>query len=323
MKDQKQQPSLPPILVILLGFLAISTASIFIRYAQEYAPSLVIAAYRLFLATFLLAPFTLIKHRSELLTLTKHEGFMAILSGLFLAIHFATWITSLAYTSVASSVVLVSTSPLWVALLSPLVVKESISRPVLIGLFLALTGSIIVGISDACTFANDRIICASISDLMQGDALLGNVLALVGAWGAAGYLLIGRRLRAKMGLASYIFLVYGVAAVFLMVTMFLVGHMPWGYPKQAYIWLLLLALVPQLIGHSSFNWALRYLSAAFVSITLLSEPVGSTILAYILLDEKPTIIMIIGAILILCGIYAATQSDIWGRDKKEGTAKVE
>jgi drug/metabolite transporter (DMT)-like permease len=105
--------------------------------------------------------------------------------------------------------------------------------------------------------------------------------------------------------------------------MFLVGHMPWGYPKQAYIWLLLLALVPQLIGHSSFNWALRYLSAAFVSITLLSEPVGSTILAYILLDEKPTIIMIIGAILILCGIYAATQSDIWGRDKKEGTAKVD
>jgi drug/metabolite transporter (DMT)-like permease len=323
MKSSTPHPPFPPLVVILFGVVAISTASIFIRYAQEYTPSLVIAAYRLSLATLVLAPLTLIRYRSELISLTKQQILLAVFSGLFLAIHFATWITSLAYTTVASSVVLVSTSPLWVALLSPLVIKESISRTVLAGLFLALSGGVIVGISDACTLVNGHITCPSMDVFVRGNAFIGNGLALLGAWGAAGYLLIGRQLRAKMELVSYIFLVYGVAALFLIFTMFLAGHSPWGYPNHVYIWLILLALVPQLLGHSSFNWALRYLSAAFVSITMLSEPVGSTILAYILLDEKPTIIMIFGAILILSGIYVATQNDVWGRKKKEGTTKVE
>ncbi|MBE0409710.1 MAG: DMT family transporter [Anaerolineales bacterium] len=323
MKSQTQRPPLPPLIVILFGFVAISSASIFIRYAQESAPSLVIAAYRLSLATLVLAPFTLIKQRAELLALTNRQRLLAIISGLFLAIHFATWITSLAYTTVASSVVLVSTSPLWVALLSHLVIKEPISRPVLIGLFLALVGGITVGISEACSFTNGLISCQPIDDLIRGRAFWGNILALIGAWGVTGYLLIGRQLRVKMGLVSYIFLVYAVAAAVLIITMFLAGHSPWGYQREVYIWMLLLALVPQLLGHSSFNWALRYLSAVYVSITLLSEPIGSTILAYILLEEKPTIIMVFGAILILSGIYIASRSDAWGRYQKEGTRKVE
>jgi drug/metabolite transporter (DMT)-like permease len=124
-------------------------------------------------------------------------------------------------------------------------------------------------------------------------------------------------------LVSYIFLVYGVAAVILVATMFLAGYLPWGFPAPVYLWLLLLALIPQLLGHSSLNWALRYLSAAYVSITLLSEPVGSTILAYILLDEKPTSLMIFGAILILTGIYIATQSEMQVKGKKEGKVRVE
>jgi drug/metabolite transporter (DMT)-like permease len=323
MRGSPQHPPFPPLIVILFGILAISTASIFIRYAQEYAPSLVIAAYRLTLATLVLAPFALSRHRIELLALTRRERILTVLSGLFLAIHFATWITSLAYTTVASSVILVSTSPLWVALLSPLTIKESISRSVLIGVFLALAGGVVVGISDACIWTNEQLACPPIADLMRGQAFLGNILALMGAWAGAGYLLIGRRLRVKMTLVSYIFLVYGVAAVILVATMFLAGYLPWGFPAPVYLWLLLLALIPQLLGHSSLNWALRYLSAAYVSITLLSEPVGSTILAYILLDEKPTSLMIFGAILILTGIYIATQSEMQVKGKKEGKVRVE
>jgi len=318
------RPPIPPLIVIIFGITAISTASIFIRYAQEYAPSLVIAAYRLALATLILAPLALSKHHKELLGLTDRERFLAILSGAFLAIHFATWITSLAYTTVASSVVLVSTSPLWVALLAPLTIKEAITRPVFIGLSLALIGGVIVGLSDTCYWGdNGQFTCPPFDDFIRGRAFFGNMLALMGAWAGAGYLLIGRRLRIKMTLISYIFLVYGFAAIILVTTMFLAGYLPWGYPTPVYLWLLLLALVPQLLGHSSFNWALRYLSAAYVSITLLSEPVGSTILAYILLDEKPTILMIFGAILILTGIYVATQSEVRVKTKKEGKVEVE
>jgi drug/metabolite transporter (DMT)-like permease len=126
---------------------------------------------------------------------------------------------------------------------------------------------------------------------------------------AAGYLLIGRRLRGGISLVPYIFVVYGIAAIVLIGLMFASGQSAIGYPPQTYVWLILLALVPQLMGHSSFNWALGYLSAAFVSITLLGEPIGSAVLAYILLDETPTILKIIGAILILAGIFVASRGE--------------
>jgi len=138
---------------------------------------------------------------------------------------------------------------------------------------------------------------------------LGDLLALVGAFMAAAYVLIGRRLRSKLSLVSYVFLVYGVAAITLVLIMIGLKQIPWGYPGIAYLWFILLAFVPQLLGHSSFNWALGYVSAAFVSIMLLGEPIGSTILAYFLLGEKPTVIKLIGAILILIGIYYASKSE--------------
>jgi drug/metabolite transporter (DMT)-like permease len=113
-----------------------------------------------------------------------------------------------------------------------------------------------------------------------------------------------------MSLIGYIFMVYGMAAVVLVVIMLAAGDSPFGYPSQAYLWMLLLALIPQLLGHSSFNWALGYLSAAFVSITLLGEPIGSTILAYFLLHETPAALELFGAILILLGIYLASLSEM-------------
>jgi drug/metabolite transporter (DMT)-like permease len=298
----------PPLLVLAFGILAVSTASVFIRNAQAYAPSLVIAAYRLTLATLVLSPFALTRRRKELKALTGKELGLALLSGTFLAVHFATWITSLEYTTVASSVVLVTTTPLWVALLAPLTIKEPITRPILIGMALAVVGSLIVGVSDVCQWGSAGLVCPSTSEFLKQGAFWGDLLALIGAWAAAGYIIIGRRLRGGMSLIGYIFVVYGMAAIVLIGVMLAAGEKAFGYPPQAYLWFALLALIPQLLGHSSFNWALGYLSAAYVSISLLGEPIGSTILAYFLLNETPTVLKIFGAILILAGIYIASRS---------------
>lgn len=293
-------------LAIAGGVLAVSTAAIFIRYAQQDVPSLVIAAVRLTLAALVLAPVALARHRAELSNLSRREVGLGLLSGFFLALHFATWISSLEFTSVASSVVLVSTTPLWVAILSPLVLRESISRTTVIGLALALLGGTVVGLSETCQIQNG-LVCPPFSEFLQGQALWGNFLALWGAWMGAGYLLIGRRLRARMSLVPYIFVVYGMAALVLVAIMLVARHTPFGYPPMNYLWMLLLALVPQLLGHSTFNWALRYLPASFVAVTLLGEPIGSTLLALFILRETPSALEIIGGVLILAGIYVAAR----------------
>ena len=293
----------------MFGILAVSMSSVFIRYAQAFAPSLVIAAYRLTIASLVLAPVAFLRYRRELRSLSLIELALALLSGLFLALHFAAWITSLEYTTVASSVVLVSTTPLWVALLSPFTVREPLARLVLVGMCLATVGGAIVGVSDSCSVTSAGLSCPSLADFLRGEAFLGDLLALAGAVMGASYLIIGRRLRGKMSLISYIFLVYGMAAAVLVGIMLAAGQKPLGYPSQAYLWFALLALVPQLLGHSTFNWALRYLSVAFVSISLLGEPIGSTILAYFLLNEIPSALKIFGAILILVGIYIASRNE--------------
>ncbi len=308
---QEKPPPISPLAAIPVGILAVSTSSIFIRYAQEYASSLSVAAFRLIIAVLFLLPLALLRHREELRGMTKKELGLALLSGTLLAIHFGTWITSLEYTTVASSVVLVSTSPLWVALLSPFFLGEKISRSVLVGMTLALLGGAVVGISDSCSWTGislqgDSLLCPTWAEFVGGTAFLGDILALAGALSGAGYLIIGRRLRNRFSLIPYIFVVYGMAAIVLCLTLLAVEGVPIGYSPKVYLWFVLLALVPQLLGHSTFNWALRYLSAAYVSITLLGEPIGSTILAYFLLKEQPTSLKIFGAILILIGIYIAS-----------------
>jgi drug/metabolite transporter (DMT)-like permease len=301
---------------IITAILAVSTASIFIRFAQRDAPSLVIAALRLTFASLILAPVALTRHRVEISKLTRGDLLLGLLSGVFLAIHFATWISSLEYTSVASSVVLVSTGPLWVALFSPIFLKEPLTRPVLIGMLLALLGGTIIGLGDSCTFSLSGVsvrnvvegfTCPPLSKFVQGKAFFGNFLALTGAWAVAGYLMIGRKLRAGMSLIPYIFVVYGIASIILLGIMFVAGQHPTGYLPLTYFWILLLALVPQLVGHSTYNWALRYLPAALVSITTLGEPIGSAILAYFILSEVPTPLTILGGVLILIGIYLASR----------------
>ena len=287
---------------ILVAILAVSTASIFIRFAQRDAPSLAIAALRLAFASIILSPLALTRYRSELSALTRRELLLGLASGLFLGLHFATWITSLEYTTVASSVALVSTGPLWVALLSPLFLNERLSPSAFIGLALALIGGTLIALSGGCTWERG-LSCAKIGQVLAGHGLRGDFLALAGAWAVTGYLMIGRRLRARIDLIPYIFLVYSAAAVSLLIVLWILRVPVVGFAPITYVWLILLALLPQLIGHSTYNWALRFLPAAIVAITTLGEPIGSATLAYFILHEQPTVMIIVGGALVLAGIY--------------------
>ena len=293
---------------LLTAILAVSTASVFIRFAQADAPSLVIAALRLTCATLLLAPLALVHHRTELQNLTRNELMLGAIAGIFLAIHFATWISSLEYTSIASSVVFVSTGPMWVALLSPVLLNERLSRAAILGLVIAIVGGIIIGLADACIWENG-FHCPELNEILQGRAMWGNFLALAGAWTVSGYLILGRKLRSKMSLIPYIFLVYGMSAIALIIIMFAAGQSPLGYPPRTYGWIFLLAAFPQLIGHSTYNWVLRYIPATLVAIITLVEPIGSAILAYLILRETPTNGVLFGGLLILVGIYFASRAN--------------
>jgi drug/metabolite transporter (DMT)-like permease len=279
-----------------VGIVAISFASIFIRFAQgEGVPSLSIAAWRLIIASLVLLPYAWATRRDEIRSLVRREWVLLVVSGVFLGLHFATWIASLGMTSVASSVVLVSMGPVFVGLGSWLLLRERPSLAVGAGIVLAAAGSVII----------------SFGDLGQGkDQLLGDLLALTGAIMIAGYFMIGRKVRAHLSLTTYIALVYGVAMVVLVAIVLLTGQPMSGFSLKAYAWLLALGLVPQLVGHSTLNWALRHLSATFVSILTLAEPIGSGILAFVILGEAATISTMTGGALVLAGIYVASRAEM-------------
>ena len=282
-------------LSLSMGVVAISSASLIIRFAQaEGVPTLSIAAWRLVFASLFLLPYAWATHRDEIRDLSRQELALAVASGVFLGLHFAAWIASLGYTSVASSVVLVSMGPLFVGLGSWLFLGERPTVRLAAGILLAAVGSVVI----------------SWGDLGQGqDHLLGDLLALVGAVMMAGYLMIGRKVRARRSLTAYIALVYGVAMLTLL-AIALVGRQPMlGFSPPAYGWMLALGLVSQLVGHSTLNWALQYLSATYVSIITLTEPLGSSILTYIVLDETVSWSTAAGGALILGGIYIASQSE--------------
>ncbi|MFH1445884.1 MAG: DMT family transporter, partial [Chloroflexota bacterium] len=276
------------------------------RLAQGEASSLIIAAYRLTISSIILGVIILIKGPRLLKTFDRKKILLSFLSGLFLALHFASWITSLEYTTVASSVVLVTTTPLWVALLSPFILKEPIRKNIKVGLAISMMGGVLVGLSDICQFQNNTFECISISSIFSGRALLGDGLALFGAFMAAGYMIIGRKLRSTTDTLPYTFIVYGIAAVIIDVVVIIKGENLFDYSSITFAWFIVLAIVPQLLGHSVFNWALRFLPASVVSIALLGEPIGSTLLAYIVLNEIPMNIELGGAILILLGIVIAS-----------------
>lgn len=290
--NAKDKPPFNPSLALVTGVLAVSTGAIFVRLAE--APAMVIAAYRVGLASLILAPIAWWRARDELLSLEKHDYLLAGLAGLFLALHFATWISSLNYTSVANSVVLVNTNPLWVGLLTPLISKDRLTLMTKISIVVCVIGGVVIGIGDFAT---------------GGQALWGDFLALVGSICAAMYLLLGRNLRRKLSLLAYIFLCYGSAAIILCPFVIVLRLPVVGFSTGTYAALVSMALIPQIIGHSSYNWALKWFSASFIAVTLLGEPIGATILAYIIFGETLTWAKFVGGSLILAAIYLAARGE--------------
>ena len=274
------------LLLIPIGILAVSTASIFIKLCD--APALIIATYRMVFASLILLPYALYKRTGK--PWGRKETGWLLLSGFFLSLHFAFWIASLKYTSVASSVVLVTTHPIFVGIGARLFLKERMGFYLIFGIILSVLGTALISYGDM-----------SLSE----KALMGDGLALLGALTASGYFLVGRKMRKSQDLFSYILPVYSTAALALIVFSLAFQESFFGYSPSTYFYLILLALVPQLIGHTTFNWALKYLPASMVAITILGEPVGSTILAYLILGEGLTPFKMIGGILILAGILIA------------------
>ena len=273
-------------LVLFIGVAAVSSAAILIREAD--APALVIASYRLGLAALPTGALVLATGRRE----AYRDGLWVwpILAGAFLAAHFGFWIASLQQTSVITSVVLVTTNPLFVGLASPFVLRERVSAATWAGIGIATVGA---GLMAA-------------EDLGEGlGTLVGDLYALLGAVFGAGYLMIGRRVRPQMSLVGYVGVVYPAAAL-LLVASVLVAQEPFtGYSTKTFLMLGLLALVPQLIGHSAISWSLAYVPAALVAVAILGEAVGATILAAIVLQETPSGLEMAGALLVLTAVYVA------------------
>ena len=298
----KPKKPINPYLLLLIGILAVSTAAIFIRLILLEASALVIAAYRLALSALISGFLLLISYKGERTQLNRKDIGLLVLSGVFLAAHFAAWITSLEFISVSSSVILVTTTPLWVALLSPIVLKEKVGSRFYWGMAVAIIGGICIAISGPCRLSINGLGCSGSVFERGSQTLWGMALALFGAWMASGYMLIGRKMRLKLDNLSYTTSVYTVSAIVLILALILRGEKVLGYSPQIYALFVALAVIPQLLGHSVLNYSLEVLPATIVSMALLGEPVGSTILAIIFLNEIPSTLEIIGGIFILLGI---------------------
>lgn len=272
--------SLRALFMLIIGVMAVSWAAIFIRLAQsEGVPSLVIAGGRLAIATLILAPMVLVRptYRAQMRNITRIDALIILIGGIFLSLHFVLWVSSLEYTTVLISGVLVTTTPIWVALLELLVLKVRLSWGVIIGLVIALIGGILIATpSDG----NPTVPTAD-------NPLLGGLLALTGAWAVAVYFIVGKKMRAGVSLTPYIFMVYGIGALVTLAIILITNTPITGYSSAGYGWIILIAVMPQLIGHTSLNYALAFLPATIVSLSTQTEPILSAIAAYIIFRELP------------------------------------
>ncbi len=271
---------------IAVAILAVSTAALFIKLSSSHP--IAIAFWRLLIAQIVIAPIAIFKMRSRAQRPSITTMLKLSVVGLALALHFSMWIWSFQFTTVASSVLLVTTHPIFVATLAYLLFKEKLSRMGIIGMIAALVGSMIIMGGDLTV---SRI------------SLTGNLLAFGGALMAGLYILSGRRFRRELNLWVYVFFVYGSAMLFLLIFSLYVGADLLVTEPSEYLLFGALALGPMLLGHTVYNWALKYVSPTLVSVSLLGEPIGSTLLALIFLGETPYIGAIVGALIVLVGIY--------------------
>ncbi|HLO48049.1 MAG TPA: DMT family transporter [Kamptonema sp.] len=297
MNFPKKPPSWLVALILIVGVLSLSTAAIFIRLANAAASdrtlgfSLVLAASRLTLAALILVP-TWPKIQWQ--KLQPGALLYAGAAGICLALHFAVWITSLSYTSIAASTALVTTNPIWVAILSALLYGEKPCPRRVSGIAFALLGAAAIGFGD-------------LSAASEGShPMLGDCLALMGSWALSLYLLLGREAQQRgLGISGYIAIAYTTAAIVLLPLPLAFNSSYSNYPSNIYVYILPIAIFPQLIGHTSLNWAVRWISPTLVTLAALFEPVGASFLAYLVFQEVPTLPVLAGAALLLCGVAIA------------------
>lgn len=280
-------PPFNPYIAVVIGVLSVSTSAVLVKLADQ-APAAIIANYRLLLAVIIMAPLILMKYRHEFRLIQKKEWILSSLAGIFLAFHFILWFESLNYTSVASSVVLVTLQPIFAFIGTYLFFQERFSPGAIISMLIALFGSFIISWGDF---------------QLSGAALFGDILALLGAITITAYFLFGQKARRRLSLMTYTFIVYGISSVTLIIYNLILQHPFTGYPINHWWIFLALAIVPTFFGHTLFNWALRWLSTSTISMGIVFEPVGATILAYIVLDEHVTWSQWLGGTIIIFGLF--------------------
>ncbi|MGR9047659.1 DMT family transporter [Halobacillus faecis] len=281
-----EKPPVQPYIILFIGVLSISTSAIFVKLAGD-APAAMIAFYRLMIAVGIMAPYVLWKHFDEIKQTNKKDWILAILSGVFLAFHFILWFESLSYTTVASSVVLVALQPVFAFMGTYLFFKERFTIGAILSLIITLTGSVIIGWGDF---------------QISGTALFGDLLALLGAVTVTGYFLLGQNLRKRQSIMTYTFIAYGMAAGTLFIYNLALGYSFTGYDGDQWLIFLGLAIIPTFFGHTLFNWTLKWLSTSTISMAVLVEPVGASILAYWILDEGITWTQWLGGSIVIFGL---------------------
>lgn len=290
-----QQMRASPYLAIVLAVVSVSFASIFITWSTS--PPITIALYRLAIATAILLPFVVLRRGTTLRNLPRRELLFMAGIGAILATHFTLWIASLKVQgeSVASSVVLVTSHPLLVGLLSHFVLRERLSKWMALGIALGFSGVVVIALADYG---------------LRGSLLGADILAFLGGVMAGFYFLAGRRLRQRVGLLDYAFVVYGSATAVLFLYAIALGQSltPVGDLRSEFLLFLALAVIPQIGGHTLYNWSLRWVSAPVVSLSLVGEPIGSSLLAWLFLAQVPGAFVAVGAGLALVGIYLTA----WG-----------
>jgi drug/metabolite transporter (DMT)-like permease len=274
--------------LLAVGVVAVSSSAILIRLAQ--APPLAVSFYRCAMAAAVLLPLSLARRGREIRAFTPRQWSVACAAGTALALHFALWVPSLSYTSVAASTVLVTSTPVWVALLGRVTIGERVTRLAAAGIGLSIAGAALIS-------AGDLVVSAR--------ALFGDALALAGAVAAAAYVLAGRDLRRSVSLVAYVGVVYAVAATLLAAAMVASGTPFVGYDPRVWGLFVLMTLGPQLLGHTLFNYLLAPLEASVVAVAITAEPVGASLLALLIFGEVPTPTAIAGGALILAGVYVA------------------
>jgi len=280
-------------LVLTLALIGVSFSGPLVRLS--HANALAIATWRLGFSLIVIAVALLLTGEwRQWRRVTRRELTIAVGAGAMLAIHFWSWNASIAYTTVAASVVLVNTQPVVVALLSTFWLRERPTRLQWIGIAIAMLGALVVALPDFRTA----------DSAAHPQALLGDVLALVGAVAAAIYFVSGRRLRATLDLWPYVGLVYGSCFVVLLLLVAATGAALAPQPPREVAIFAALALGPMLLGHTGLNWALKHSPAYVVNLTLLGEPVGATIIAALLpgIRELPGVLTLAGGAIVLCGI---------------------